>query len=76
MTPPQAQPNKEMISARNSIDMHVQDFMQNDELLLPILQTFTQSTCSLYATPNAVCIQFGQYNGLVLPSLAVLYSAL
>jgi len=45
--------------ARNSIDVHVQVFMQNDELLLPILQTFTQSTCSLYATPNAVRFQFG-----------------
>jgi hypothetical protein len=38
----------EMISARNAIDAHAQTFDLN-ELLLHIMKTFAQSTCSLHA---------------------------
>jgi hypothetical protein len=35
-----------MVPARNAIDAHAQDFVMNDELLLPILQAFAQCTRS------------------------------
>jgi len=39
-----------MIPARNAIDVHVQDSMINDKLLLPILIAYIQCTCSLHMT--------------------------
>lgn len=39
-----------MIPARNVIDVHVQDSVINDKLLLPILIAYTQCTCSLHMT--------------------------
>jgi len=39
-----------MIPARNAIDVHVQDSVINDKLLLPILIAYTQCTCSLHMT--------------------------
>jgi type IV secretory pathway TrbL component len=38
---------KEMIRVGNATDAHAQDFLTNDELLLPILKTFAQFTHSL-----------------------------
>jgi hypothetical protein len=46
----------EVIPARNVIDAHAQDFVVNDKLLLSVLKTFAQYTCSLHATGNACCI--------------------
>ena len=47
----------EMIPAKNTTDTHAQDFLANDQLLLPILKAFVQCTGSLHATPNAWCFQ-------------------
>jgi hypothetical protein len=41
---------QEMITARNATNVQGQDFMANDELLLPILKAFAQCTRSQYAT--------------------------
>ena len=43
--------------AENAIDAHLQDFVGNEELLIPILKAFAQCTRSLHATPNALCFQ-------------------
>jgi hypothetical protein len=42
-----------MIPARNVTDAHAQDFVMNDELLLPTPKAFVLCTRSLHATRNA-----------------------
>jgi hypothetical protein len=42
-----------MAPARNAIDVHVYDFMLNDQLLLPLLKAFLHNSRSLHATRNA-----------------------
>jgi len=37
--------DQDMSPARKAKDANVQDFMANDELLLPILQAFAQCNC-------------------------------
>lgn len=44
-----------MIPAWNVIYAHVQDFVAQDELLLPVLKAFAQYICSLYASWNVRC---------------------
>jgi len=44
-----------MDTSRNAMDLHAQDFLANDELVLLILKAFAQCTRSLYAARNAVC---------------------
>jgi hypothetical protein len=48
---------KEMMPARNTIQAHAQDFVEKDELLLPILKAFAQYTRSLHTTVNASSFQ-------------------
>ena len=43
-------PDRKVNLARNSADGRGQDFVTNDDLLLPILQAFLQLTRSLHAT--------------------------
>jgi hypothetical protein len=42
--------SNEIIDARNAIDSCEQDFMADDNLLLPILKAFAESTRLLHAT--------------------------
>jgi hypothetical protein len=42
--------DQEMIRAGNTIHAHAPDFIVNDELLVPILRTFSQCNQSLHAT--------------------------
>jgi hypothetical protein len=44
--------DREMIRATNATDTHAQNFVANDELLLPILKSFAYCTKSLHATQN------------------------
>jgi len=44
---------QEMIPATKAIDAQAQDYVVNDELLLPILKTFTQRKLSLHSTLRA-----------------------
>jgi hypothetical protein len=45
----------EMIPVRNVMHAHAQNFVVNQELLLPMLKTFGQCIRSLHATRNALC---------------------
>jgi len=45
--------NQYIIPAREVIDAHAQEFVANNELLLPILRAFAECTSSTHATPNA-----------------------
>jgi hypothetical protein len=45
--------DQEMISGRNAVDGHAQDFVVNDELLLPTLKSFADCSHSLHAARNA-----------------------
>jgi len=43
----------DMIPVRNAIDSPAQDFLADDNLILPILKAFADSTRLLHATRNA-----------------------
>ena len=45
----------EMIFAWNVTNVHRQDFVANDKLLLPMLKAFAQYAHSLHTTQTAVC---------------------
>jgi len=42
--------DQEMIPAMGTINAQAQNFVTNDELLIPVLKTFVQCTHSLHAT--------------------------
>ena len=71
-------PDRKVNPARNSADGRRQDFVTNDDLLLPILQAFTQLTRSMHANRNAryclcICVCSSKPHAssiLVVPPLA------
>ena len=44
--------NQEMIPSRNATDVHGQDIVVNDDLLLSTLRVFALYTCSLHSASN------------------------
>jgi hypothetical protein len=46
-----------MVGAKNVVNVPAQVFVANDELLLPVLKTFTLFNGSLHATGDARCFQ-------------------
>jgi len=49
--------DRQMFPARNAIDAHAQDFVMNDELLLPIREALAYCTRSVHSTRNAPSFQ-------------------
>jgi len=47
----------EIIPVRNAIHEHAQNFVANQELLLPMLKAFGQCSRSLHVLRNALCFQ-------------------
>jgi len=64
--------DQEIIPAGNAVSAHAQDFVGNEELLLPIFKAVAQSACSLQATRNSLfSFSVQQQNSLSLSIITV-----
>jgi len=64
--------DQDIIPATNAVYTHAQNFMRNEELLLPIFKALAQYAFSLLATLNSFFSFFvQQQNGLSLSPITV-----
>jgi len=64
--------DQEIIPARNAVYAHAQDFVRNEDLLLPIVIDVAQYACSLQATQNSpFSFSVQQQNGMSLSLITV-----